>query len=87
MARLVAEMIEKNNRRIWLDQREMKRTTSGEQVVVKITQKFPRVSQVIILYAPGDWLRFANTDDIHLWEWELSLRSGKILHIPILNKH
>jgi hypothetical protein len=77
MARLVAEMLEKNNRRVWLDQREMKRTITSEQVIRQIAEIFLWVPRVIILAAPGDWRRFTDADDIHRWEWELSLQSGK----------
>ncbi|KAF5564760.1 nadph dehydrogenase 2 [Fusarium phyllophilum] len=77
MARLVSEMIEKNSRRIWLDQHQMTRSTEAGEVTKKISNTFLSVSQIIILAAPGDWDRFKNPDDIHRWEWEMSLRSDK----------
>jgi hypothetical protein len=77
MARLVAEMIEKKSRRIWLDQHQMTRSTEAGEVTKRISNTFLSVSQIIILAAPGDWDRFTNPDDIHRWEWEMSLRSGK----------
>lgn len=77
MARLVTEMLKKRSRQVWLDQLEMQRTTTPTQVVGKIAEIFLKVPQVIILAGPGDWLRFADSNDIHRWEWELSLRSGK----------
>lgn len=77
MARLVAEMMEKNRRRVWLDQWEMRRDTTSDQVVRQISDIFLCIPKVIILAAPGDWDRFTNADDIHRWEWELSLQSGK----------
>lgn len=77
MARLVAEMMEKNRRRVWLDQWEMNKNTTPDQVVRQISDIFLCVPKVIILAAPGDWDRFTNADDIHRWEWELSLQSGK----------
>jgi len=77
MARLVAEMIEKKTRRVWLDQRQMTRSTEAGEVTKRISQTFLSVSQIIILTAPGDWQRFSNMDDIHRWEWEMSLRSGE----------
>lgn len=77
MARLVAEMIEKKSRRIWLDQHQMTRSTEAGEVTMRISNTFLSVSQIIILAAPGDWDRFTNPDDIHRWEWEMSLRSGK----------
>lgn len=77
MARLVAEMLDRHRRRTWLDQHQMERTLDPKEVVERIADSFHTVSQVIILAAPGDWHRFANTDDIHRWEWELSLESGK----------
>ncbi|KAF5717919.1 nadph dehydrogenase 2 [Fusarium mundagurra] len=77
MARLVAEMIEKKSRRIWLDQHQMTRTTEAGEVTKRISNTFLSVSQIIILAAPGDWDRFTNPDDIHRWEWEMSLRSGE----------
>ncbi|KAJ5399895.1 hypothetical protein N7465_010384 [Penicillium sp. CMV-2018d] len=87
MARLVAEIIGKECHRVWLDQREMQRSTPPEQVIWKIANIFPRVSQVIILAAPGDWLRFANNDDIHRWEWELSLQSDKKIWLLQYGQH
>lgn len=77
MARLVAEVIEKNSRRIWLDQHQMTRTTEAVEVTKRISKTFHSVSQIIILAAPGDWNRFTNPDDIHRWEWEMSLLSGR----------
>lgn len=77
MARLVSEMIEKRSRRIWLDQHQITRSTEPKEVTKRIGQTFLTVSQIIILAAPGDWDRFSNMDDIHRWEWEMSLRSGK----------
>ncbi|KAF5661245.1 nadph dehydrogenase 2 [Fusarium circinatum] len=77
MARLVAEMIEKKSRRIWLDQHQMTRSTEAGEVTKRISNTFLSVSQIIILAAPGDWDRFTNPDDIHRWEWEMSLRSDK----------
>ncbi|KAF5681731.1 hypothetical protein FDENT_7966 [Fusarium denticulatum] len=77
MARLVAEMIEKKSRRIWLDQHQMTRSTEAGEVTKRISNTFLSVSQIIILAAPGDWDRFTNPDDIHRWEWEMSLRSGE----------
>ncbi|KAH7215816.1 hypothetical protein DER44DRAFT_656450 [Fusarium oxysporum] len=77
MARLVAEMIEKKSRRIWLDQHQMIRSTEAGEVTKRISNTFLSVSQIIILAAPGDWDRFTNPDDIHRWEWEMSLRSDK----------
>ncbi|KAF5244026.1 hypothetical protein FANTH_7892 [Fusarium anthophilum] len=77
MARLVAEMIEKKSRRIWLDQHQMTRSTEAGEVTQRISNTFLSVSQIIILAAPGDWDRFTNPDDIHRWEWEMSLRSGE----------
>jgi hypothetical protein len=77
MARLVAEMIEKRNRRIWLDQHQMVRSTEATEVTKEISKTFSSVSQIIILAAPEDWHRFSNMDDIHRWEWEISLGSGK----------
>ncbi|KAI9900672.1 hypothetical protein N3K66_004934 [Trichothecium roseum] len=64
---------------IWLDQREIQRSAAPRDVVGKIAHTFRLVDQVIILAAPGDWARFANDDDIHRWEWELSLRSVWVL--------
>ncbi|KAJ9414477.1 HAD-like domain-containing protein [Fusarium oxysporum] len=77
MARLVAEMIEKKSRRLWLDQHQMTRSTEAGEVTKRISNTFLSVSQIIILAAPGDWDRFTNPDDIHRWEWEMSLRSDK----------
>ncbi|KAF5697983.1 nadph dehydrogenase 2 [Fusarium globosum] len=77
MARLVAEMIEKKSCRIWLDQHQMTRSTEAGEVTKSISNTFLSVSQIIILAAPGDWDRFTNPDDIHQWEWEMSLRSDK----------
>jgi hypothetical protein len=77
MARLIAEMIEKKTRRVWLDQHQMTRSTEAGEVTKRIAQTFLSVSQIIILAAPGDWHRFSNMDDIHRWEWEMSLRSGE----------
>ncbi|KAF4964744.1 hypothetical protein FSARC_7343 [Fusarium sarcochroum] len=79
MARLVAEMIEKNSRRIWLDQHEMTRSTDAGEVTARISKTFLSVSQIILLAAPGDWHRFSNQEDIHRWEWEMSLQSAKAL--------
>ncbi|KAE8357114.1 hypothetical protein BDV27DRAFT_139922 [Aspergillus caelatus] len=81
MARLVAEMMEKNRRQVWLDQWEMNKNTTPDQVVRQISDIFLRVPKVIILAAPGDWDRFTNADDIHRWEWELSLQSDKKIWI------
>ncbi|KAE8316651.1 hypothetical protein BDV41DRAFT_561949 [Aspergillus transmontanensis] len=81
MARLVAEMMEKNRRRVWLDQWEMRRDTTSDQVVRQISDIFLCIPKVIILAAPGDWDRFTNADDIHRWEWELSLQSDKKIWI------
>lgn len=78
MARLVTEMLNKRSRQVWLDQLEMQRTTAPRQVIEKIAGIFSRIPQVIILAGPGDWHRFVNPNDIHRWEWELSLQSGKI---------
>ena len=58
-------------------------TRAPDQVVRRISDIFLSVPKVIILAAPGDWNRFTNADDIHRWEWELSLQSGKI-KIPYL---
>lgn len=80
MARLVAEVIEKNSRRIWLDQHQMTRTTEAVEVTKRISKTFHSVSQIIILAAPGDWNRFTNPEDIHRWEWEMSLLSGRYLN-------
>ncbi|KAF4993108.1 hypothetical protein FGRMN_6723 [Fusarium graminum] len=77
MARLVAEMMEKNSRRIWLDQHQMTRCTEPGEVTKRISKTFCSVSQIIILAAPGDWNRFTNPEDIHRWEWEMSLLSDK----------
>lgn len=77
MARLVTEMLKKRSHQVWLDQLEMQRTTTPTQVVRKIAEIFLKVPQVIILAGPGDWLRFSDCNDIHRWEWEVSLRSGK----------
>ncbi|KAE8356316.1 hypothetical protein BDV28DRAFT_117274 [Aspergillus coremiiformis] len=77
MARLVTEMMKTKSRRVWLDQLEMQRTMPPDEVIGRIADTFLWVSQVIILAAPGDWHRFADPNDIHRWEWELSLRSDK----------
>ncbi|CEI60236.1 unnamed protein product [Fusarium venenatum] len=79
MARLVAEMIQKSSRRIWLDQHQIIRSAEPKEVTKRIAQTFLTVSQIIILAAPGDWDRFSNMDDIHRWEWEMSLRSGEYM--------
>ncbi|KAF4977604.1 hypothetical protein FZEAL_5888 [Fusarium zealandicum] len=79
MARLVAEVIEKYSRRIWLDQHEMKRSISAGEVTRRIAETFLRVPKVIILAAPGDWQRFVEAQDIHRWEWEMSLESDKTI--------
>ncbi|KNG88040.1 hypothetical protein ANOM_004080 [Aspergillus nomiae NRRL 13137] len=81
MARLVAEMMEEAKRRVWLDQWEMRRDTTPDQVVRRISDIFLSVPKVVILAAPGDWNRFTNADDIHRWEWELSLQSDKKIWI------
>ncbi|KAB8221465.1 hypothetical protein BDV33DRAFT_202465 [Aspergillus novoparasiticus] len=81
MARRVAETIKENSRRVWLDQWEMRRNTAPDQVVRRISDIFLCVPKVIILAAPGDWNRFTNADDIHRWEWELSLHSDKKIRI------
>lgn len=77
MARLVAEIIEKKRRSVWLDQHQMTRSTGPKEVTKRISKSFLSVSQIIILAAPGDWHRFTNPDDIHRWEWEMSLRSSE----------
>ncbi|KAG4269006.1 hypothetical protein FPRO04_12355 [Fusarium proliferatum] len=84
MARLVAEMIEKKSCRIWLDQHQMTRSTEAGEVTKSISNTFLSVSQIIILAAPGDWDRFTNPDDIHRWEWEMSLRSGEHKQVWLL---
>ncbi|KAL0578460.1 hypothetical protein V5O48_003509 [Marasmius crinis-equi] len=61
----------------------MRREATREQVLDGVYKAFQRARNVIILVAPGDWDRFANSDDIHRWEWEISLRSSKpiwVLH-------
>ncbi|ODM15142.1 hypothetical protein SI65_09381 [Aspergillus cristatus] len=70
-------MLKKRSRQVWLDQLEMQRTTAPKQVIGKIAEIFLRVPQVIILAGPGDWHRFSDSNDIHRWEWELSLQSDK----------
>ncbi|KAE8402442.1 hypothetical protein BDV37DRAFT_272901 [Aspergillus pseudonomiae] len=71
MARLVAEMMEEAKHG----------TRAPDQVVRRISDIFLSVPKVIILAAPGDWNRFTNADDIHRWEWELSLQSDKKIWI------
>lgn len=77
MARLVAEILERMNVHVWLDQHEMSQSATREQVIQGIRRVFARVQSVIILAAPGDWQRFTDEEDIHRWEWELSLNSGR----------
>ncbi|KAL2004577.1 hypothetical protein VTN00DRAFT_3313 [Thermoascus crustaceus] len=76
MARLVAEILERMNVRVWLDQHEMSQSATREQVIQGIRRVFAHVQSVIILAAPGDWQRFTDEEDIHRWEWELSLNSA-----------
>ncbi|KAJ3993121.1 hypothetical protein F5050DRAFT_1578294, partial [Lentinula boryana] len=77
MARSVAETLQAQGIRAWLDQQQMNRDATREQVLTGIHNAFQGVQYVIILAAPGDWDRFLNEDDIHRWEWEISLKSGK----------
>ncbi|KAF9461361.1 hypothetical protein BDZ94DRAFT_1196210 [Collybia nuda] len=77
MARLIAAILEALGVTVWLDQHQMSRDTTRDQVLDGISKAFQRVRYVIILAAPGDWDRFVNRDDIHHWEWEISLKSGK----------
>ncbi|KAH7873945.1 uncharacterized protein C8R40DRAFT_1161310 [Lentinula edodes] len=77
MARTVAKTLEAMGVTVWLDQQQMSRQATREQVIAGIHKAFQRVQYVIILAAPGDWDRFVNEDDIHRWEWEISLKSRK----------
>ncbi|KAI3605032.1 hypothetical protein WG66_001931 [Moniliophthora roreri] len=77
MARLIAEVLESMGVAVWLDQHEMSRSSTREQVLDGIRKAFQRVRYVVILAAPGDWDRFVDHDDIHQWEWEMSLKSDK----------
>ena len=77
MARLVAEVLEAMGVTVWLDQHQMSRQANREEVLDGIHKAFQCARSVIILAAPGDWDRFADDDDIHRWEWEMSLRSGE----------
>ncbi|KAJ4474830.1 hypothetical protein J3R30DRAFT_3294862, partial [Lentinula aciculospora] len=77
MARMVAETLEAIGVTVWLDPHQMSRDATREQVLTGIHKAFQRVQYVIILAAPGDWDRFVNEDDIHRWEWEISLKSRK----------
>ncbi|KAJ3795632.1 hypothetical protein GGU11DRAFT_214185 [Lentinula aff. detonsa] len=77
MARSVAETLQAQGITAWLDQQQMNRDATREQVLIGIHNAFQGVQYVIILAAPGDWDRFLNEDDIHRWEWEISLKSGK----------
>ncbi|KAJ3860130.1 hypothetical protein EV359DRAFT_49722, partial [Lentinula novae-zelandiae] len=77
MARTVARTLETMGVTVWLDQQQMSRQATREQVITGIHKAFQRVQYVIILAAPGDWDRFVNEDDIHRWEWEMSLKSRK----------
>lgn len=76
MARTVARTLETMGVTVWLDQQQMSRQATREQVIAGIHKAFQRVQYVIILAAPGDWDRFVNEDDIHRWEWEMSLKSS-----------
>ncbi|KAJ3823084.1 hypothetical protein F5880DRAFT_575039 [Lentinula raphanica] len=78
MARAVADTLSRSfGITVWLDQYQMSRDATREQVLSGIHKAFQGVRYVIILAAPGDWDRFVNDDDIHRWEWEISLKSGK----------
>jgi hypothetical protein len=77
MARLIAEVLRRMNIRVWLDQQEMSQSATREQVLDGVHKAFVRARYVIILAAPGDWQRFKDPEDIHRWEWEMSLKSGK----------
>ncbi|KZP05346.1 hypothetical protein FIBSPDRAFT_923178 [Athelia psychrophila] len=77
MARLVGELLKSMGVLVWLDQFAMSRDTRREDVCDHITEGFQKAQMVIILSAPGDWDRFLESDDIHRWEWEMSMNSDK----------
>lgn len=76
MARLIVEVLKRMNIRVWLDQLEMSQSATREHILDGVRKAFTRARYVIILAAPGDWQRFKDAEDIHRWEWEVSLKSG-----------
>jgi len=77
MARLVTDALEALGMRVWLDQRQMSMDATREEVLEGVYNAFLCARYVIILAAPGDWDRFVNDNDIHRWEWEISLKSSE----------
>lgn len=80
MARLITAALEALGVNVWLDQYRMSRQATREQILDGVYKAFQCARYVIILVAPGDWDRFADKDDIHHWEWEISLKSSEYIN-------
>lgn len=81
MARLVTEALKAMGMTVWLDQYQLSENAPREEVFETVYDAFLSARYVIILAAPGDWERFADDDDIHRWEWEISMKSSKLFYL------
>jgi len=81
MARLVSEILRSLEIPVWLDQNRIDVDAGKEEVYSIVGEAFKFSKVIVFLAAPGDWDRFADPDDIHRWEWEVAIESGKPIFV------